>query len=111
LAHHGLIKLLVVDALHTYTVPISSDIFCNMSKDDDILTLAEKLTSSSSEEKEKIKAERKTKGKEAKSKKNQGRPSQEKPQEKQEEKQEKGQAAEAKAVGEVKTQMPREKRL
>lgn len=64
LTHHGLIKLLVEDALHTYTVPLSSEIFRNMSKDDDIQILAEELTSSSSEEREHIEAKEKTKGKE-----------------------------------------------
>lgn len=38
LAHHGLIKLLVEDALHTYTIPIAWNIFINMSRDDDIKT-------------------------------------------------------------------------
>lgn len=107
LAHHGLIKLLVEDSLHTYTVPLSWEIFCNMSKDDDIRILAEELTSSSSEEREHIEAEKKTKGKETKGKKTQDRP----PQEEQEEKQEKCQATEAKAVGEIKAQMLREKQL
>lgn len=64
LAHHGLIKLLVEDALHTYTVPLSWEIFRNISKDDDIRILAEELTSSSSEEKEHIEAEKKAKGQE-----------------------------------------------
>ena len=64
LAHHGLIKLLVEDALHTYTVPLSWEIFRNMSKDDDIRILAEELTSSNSEEREHIEAEEKAKGKE-----------------------------------------------
>ena len=50
LAHHGLIKLLVEDALHTYTIPISWEIFRNMSRDDNIRTLAENITPSSSEE-------------------------------------------------------------
>ena len=40
-----------------------------MTKDDDIRILAEELTSSSSEEKEHIKAEKQTKGKEIKGKK------------------------------------------
>lgn len=52
LTHHGLIKLLVEDALHTYTVPLSWDIFRNMTRDDDIQILANELTSSSSEERE-----------------------------------------------------------
>ena len=90
LAYHGLIKLLVEDALHTYTIPLSWEIFRNMSKDDDIQILAEELTSSNSEEKEHIEAEKKPKGKEAKGKKTQDKPSQEKPQEQQKEKQEKG---------------------
>jgi len=111
LAHHGLIKLLVEDALHTYTIPISWDIFRNMTKDDDIQTLAEELTSSSSEEKEHIEAEKKPKGKEAKGKKIQDRPSQEKPQEQQKEKQEKGQVVEAKAGSKIKKPMLREKWL
>jgi hypothetical protein len=50
LAHHGLIKLLVEDSLHTYTVPISWEIFRNMCRDDNIRTLAENITPSSSEE-------------------------------------------------------------
>jgi len=102
LAHHGLIKLLVEAALHTYTVPLSWEIFRNMSKDDDIQILAEELTSSSSEEREHIEAENKTKGKET-----HDRP----PQEEQEEKQEKDQAVEAKYVGGIKAQTPREKWL
>jgi len=64
LAHHGLIKLLVEDALHTYIVPLSWEIFRNMSKDDDIQILAEELTSSSSEEMEHIEVEEKARGKE-----------------------------------------------
>ena len=64
LAHHGLIKLLLEYALHTYTVPLSREIFCNMSKDDDIWILAEELTSSSSEEREHTEAEEKASGKE-----------------------------------------------
>ena len=73
-----------------------------MSKDDDIWILAEELTSSNSEEREHIEEEKKTKGK-----KTQEKP----PQEEQKEKQEKGQATEAKAVGEIKAQTPREKWL
>jgi hypothetical protein len=63
LAHHGLIKLLVEDALHTYTVPLSWEAFRNLTKDDDIKMLAEELTSSSSEEKEHIHTEKKVKAK------------------------------------------------
>lgn len=52
LAHHGLIKLLVEDALHTYTIPIAWDIFRNITKEDDIKTLTNDLSPSGSEEKE-----------------------------------------------------------
>ncbi len=54
LAHHGLIKLLVEDALHTYTIPIAWEIFRNMPRDDDIRTLAENISPSSSDEGEQI---------------------------------------------------------
>jgi len=64
LAHHGLIKLLVEDALHTYIVPLSWEIFQNMSKDDDIRILTEEITSYSSEEGKHTKAGEKTSGKE-----------------------------------------------
>ena len=102
LAHHGLIKLLVEDALHTYIVPLSWEIFCNMSRDDDIRILAEELTSSSSEEREHIEAEEKAKGKETQERQ---------PQKEQEEERGKDQAPEAKTVGGRKAQTPREKRL
>ena len=52
LAHHGLIKLLVEDALNTYTIPIAWEIFRNMSREDDIKTLTEDISPSSSEEEE-----------------------------------------------------------
>ena len=45
LAHHGLIKILVEDDLHTYTIPISWEIFINMSRDDNIRTLAKNISS------------------------------------------------------------------
>jgi len=54
LAHHGLIKLLVENALHTYTIPIAWEIFRNMSRDDNIRTLAQNINPSSSDEGEKI---------------------------------------------------------
>lgn len=54
LAHHGLIKLLVEDSLHTYTIPISWETFRNMSREDNIRTLIENITPSSSEEGEQI---------------------------------------------------------
>jgi len=59
IAHHGLIKLLMEDSLHTYTVPLSWETFRNLAKDDDIQRLAKELTSSSSEEKEHTQAEKK----------------------------------------------------
>lgn len=62
MAHHGLIKILVEDALHTYTVPISWEIFRNMPRDDDIRILAEDITSSNSEEGEHIEEGKKTNG-------------------------------------------------
>ena len=52
LAHHGLIELLVEDALHTYTIPIAWEIFRNMTKEDDIKTLTDDLSPSGSEEEE-----------------------------------------------------------
>lgn len=64
IAHHGLIKLLMEDALHAYTVPLSWEVFRNMTKDDDIRVLAEELTSSSNEEKGPIQTEKKEKGEE-----------------------------------------------
>jgi len=39
IAHHGLIKLLVEDALHNYIVPLSWEVFRNMTKNDDIRVL------------------------------------------------------------------------
>ena len=42
MAHHGLIKLLMEDALHTYTIPIAWETFRNMSREDNIRTLAAK---------------------------------------------------------------------
>lgn len=64
IAHHGLIKLLVEDALHTYIVPLSQENFRNMTKDEDIRMLSKELTSSNSEEKEKTPAEKKETGQE-----------------------------------------------
>lgn len=52
LTHHGLIKLLVEDALHTYTIPIAWEIFRNMSKGYDIKTLTEDISPFGSEEEE-----------------------------------------------------------
>jgi len=52
-SHHGLIKLLVEDALHTYTIPIAWEIFRNMSRDDDIKTLTNDIKPSSNDKEEK----------------------------------------------------------
>lgn len=49
LAHHGLIKLLVEEALHTFTIPISWEIFKNMTGEDDIKALTYDLIPSESE--------------------------------------------------------------
>ena len=61
-AHHGLIKLLVEDALHTYRVPLSWEAFRNLTKDGDINMMTKELGSSSSEEKEFLPARKKDKG-------------------------------------------------
>ena len=52
LAHHGLVKLLVEDALHTYTIPIAWEIFRNMTREDDIKTLTDDLSPFDSEDEE-----------------------------------------------------------
>lgn len=52
LAHHGLIKFLVEDAFHTYTIPIVWEIFKNMTKEDDIKNLTDGLSPSGIEEEE-----------------------------------------------------------
>ena len=62
MAHHGLIKLFVEDALHTYIVPISWEIFRNMSRDDNIRILVEDITSSSNGEGEHTEEGEKTNG-------------------------------------------------
>ena len=100
IAHHGLIKLLVEDALHNYTVPLSWEVFRNMTKNDDIQVLIAELTSSSSEGKGPIHAEKKGKGQETTAKA---------PKEEHKQKQEKNQAA--KTEGDQPTLTPREKRL
>ena len=80
-AHHGLIKLLVEDALHTYTVPLSWEAFRNLTKDGDIKMLTEELTTSNSEEKEPVQTKKKVKGQEpaAKAPKKEQKGRQEKP--------------------------------
>lgn len=50
LDHHGLIKFLVEDALHTYTIPIAWETFRNMTREDDIKNLIDDLSLSGSEE-------------------------------------------------------------
>jgi hypothetical protein len=49
LAHHGLIKLLVEEALHTFTIPIAWEIFRNMTREDDIKVLTYDHSPSESE--------------------------------------------------------------
>lgn len=53
LAHHALIKLLVEDALHNFTIPIAWEIFRNTTREDDIKALTYDLSTSESEEEEK----------------------------------------------------------
>jgi len=52
LAHHGLIKLLVEEALHTFTIPIAWEIFRNMTVEDDRKVVTYDLNPSDSEEEE-----------------------------------------------------------
>jgi len=61
-AHHGLIKLLVEDALHSYKVPLTWEAFRNLTKDGDIKMLTEEGGSSSSEEKEPVATKKKETG-------------------------------------------------
>lgn len=61
-AHHGLIKLLVEDALYSYKVPLSWEAFKNLTRDGDIRMLTEDSGSSSSEEKETVAAGKKETG-------------------------------------------------
>ena len=51
--HHGLIKLLVEEALHTFTIPITWEIFRNMTEEDDIKALTYDHNPSDSEGEEK----------------------------------------------------------
>lgn len=105
LAHHGLIKLLVEDSLHTYTVPISWKIFRNMSRDDDIRTLVENITPSSSDEGEKTKEIEKNNDEGAQDNQVEG-----KTEEGQKEKEEFGKTAKPKTEKETKTKTTKEKR-
>ena len=52
LAHHGLIKILVEEALHTFTIPIAWEIFWNMTAEDDIKALNYDISPTGSEEEE-----------------------------------------------------------
>ena len=52
LAHHGLIKMLVEEALHTFTLPIAWEVFRNMTTEDDIKALTYDISPSDSEEEE-----------------------------------------------------------
>jgi len=49
LAHHGLIKLLVEEVLHNFTIPIAREIFRNMTREDDIKALTYDHSPSESE--------------------------------------------------------------
>ena len=51
-AHHGLVKLLVEDALHSYKVPLAWESFRNLTREGDIKMLLEETGSSSGEEEE-----------------------------------------------------------
>jgi len=61
-AHHGVIKLLVEDTLHSYKVPLAWEAFRNLTKDGDIKMLTEERSSSSSEDKEPVAKKRKETG-------------------------------------------------
>ncbi len=50
LAHHGLIKILVEEALHTLTIPIAWEVFKNMTVEDDIKELSYDVSPAISEE-------------------------------------------------------------
>ena len=52
LAHHGLIKFLVEEALHTFTLPIEWEVFQNMTDEDDIKALTYYFNPTVSEEEE-----------------------------------------------------------
>jgi len=52
LAHHGLIKILVEEALHTFTLPIAWEVFQNMTAEDDIKALTYDVSPIGSEEEE-----------------------------------------------------------
>ena len=50
LAHHGVIKMLVEEALHTLTIPIAWEVFINMTTEDDIKALTYAVSPTVSEE-------------------------------------------------------------
>ena len=50
LAHHGLIKILVEEALHTLTIPIAWEVFRNMIAEGDIKALTYDVIHAVSEE-------------------------------------------------------------
>lgn len=52
LAYHGLIKMLVEEALHTFTIAIACEIFQNMTIEDDIKALTYDISPSDSGEKD-----------------------------------------------------------
>jgi len=61
-AHHGLIKLLMEDALHSCKVPLSWEAFRNLTRNGDIRMLTEEGGASSSEEKEPVATKKKETG-------------------------------------------------
>jgi hypothetical protein len=63
IAHHGLIKLLVEDALHSYKVPLAWESFRNLTREGDIKMLLEETGSSSGEEEEPVAKSKKGKSK------------------------------------------------
>ena len=63
IAHHGLIKLLVQDALRSYKVPLAWESFRNLTREWDIKMLLEEMGSSSGEEEEPVAKSKKGKSK------------------------------------------------
>ena len=57
LAYHGLIKILIEEALHTLTLPIAWEVFWNMTTEDDIKALTYDVRPTGSEDEEQQGAE------------------------------------------------------
>ena len=62
LPHHGLIKILVEESLHTLTIPIALEVFKNMTAEDDIKALTYDVGPTISEEEKHQGGEDKTNG-------------------------------------------------